>query len=120
MDFEFLIPEDARLRADISQSSNLKYVKTVMDHFDEWQCEDFSKSSLRCGLFPEGDDFDRLIERKKVEGEIPGQLRKKIPKGQEEEEERDYMHGALLLHFHADLGVRGDFEDWGTLRSMSR
>ncbi|CAA2994739.1 Hypothetical predicted protein [Olea europaea subsp. europaea] len=118
MDFEFLIPEDAQLRAHISQRSNLKYIKIVMDHFDERQREDFCNSPLgyltdvpdiqfsaqlipqlvfrtvrtekmnelwfnvqdhlmrfdleeyaavtrlRCGLFPEGDDFDRLIETK--------------------------------------------------------
>ncbi|CAA3003548.1 Hypothetical predicted protein, partial [Olea europaea subsp. europaea] len=46
MEFEFLIPEDARLRAHISQRSNLKYVKTVMDHFDERQREDFRNSPL--------------------------------------------------------------------------
>ncbi|CAA3024180.1 Hypothetical predicted protein [Olea europaea subsp. europaea] len=120
MDFEFLIPEDARLRTHISQRSNLKYVKTVMDHFDERQCEDFCNSplgylanipdiqfsaqlilqllfrtvrtekvnelwfnvqghlmkfgpqeyaavtGLRCSLFPKGDDFDQLIERKRL------------------------------------------------------
>ncbi|CAA2970390.1 Hypothetical predicted protein [Olea europaea subsp. europaea] len=99
IDFEFLIPEDARSQAHISQRSNLKYVKTVMDHFDEWQCEDFHNSplgtvrtkkvnelwfnvqdhlmrfglqeyaavmGLRCGLFPEEDDFDRLIDKKRL------------------------------------------------------
>ncbi|CAA2967199.1 Hypothetical predicted protein [Olea europaea subsp. europaea] len=120
MDFEFLIPEDAQLRAHISQRSNLKYVKIVMDHFDERQHEDFRNSplgyladipniqfsaqlilqllfrtirtekvnelwfnvqghlmrfdlqeyavvtGLRCSIFPEGDDFDRLIERKRL------------------------------------------------------
>ncbi|CAA3005419.1 Hypothetical predicted protein [Olea europaea subsp. europaea] len=120
MDFEFLILEDAWLRAHISQRSNLKYVKIVMDPFDERQREDFRNSplgyladipdiqfsaqlilqllfrtirtekvnelwfnvqghlmrfdlqvytavmGLRCGLFPEGDDFDRLIERKRL------------------------------------------------------
>ncbi|XP_022872301.1 uncharacterized protein LOC111391336 [Olea europaea var. sylvestris] len=99
MDFEFLIPEVARLRVHISQRSNFKYVKTVIDHFDERQREDFRNfplgyladvpdiqfsvqliqqlvfrivytekyaavTGLRCGLFPKGDDFDRLIERK--------------------------------------------------------
>ncbi|CAA2953456.1 LOB domain-containing protein 21 [Olea europaea subsp. europaea] len=120
MEFEFLIPEDARLRAHISQRSNLKYVKTVMDHFDERQREDFRNSplgyladipdiqfsaqlilqllfrtihtekanellfnvqghlmrfglqeyaamtGLRCGVFPVGDYFDRLIKRKRL------------------------------------------------------
>ncbi|XP_022889391.1 uncharacterized protein LOC111404893 isoform X2 [Olea europaea var. sylvestris] len=46
MEFKFRIPEDARLRAHISQRSNLKLVKTVMDHFDERQREDFRNSSL--------------------------------------------------------------------------
>ncbi|CAA3023368.1 Hypothetical predicted protein [Olea europaea subsp. europaea] len=46
MGFEFLIPKDTRLRAHISQRSNLKYVKIVMGHFDERQCEDFRNSPL--------------------------------------------------------------------------
>ncbi|CAA3027621.1 Hypothetical predicted protein [Olea europaea subsp. europaea] len=46
MEFEFRISKDARLWAHISQRSNLKYVKTVMDHFDEQQREDFCNSSL--------------------------------------------------------------------------
>ncbi|CAA2997842.1 Hypothetical predicted protein [Olea europaea subsp. europaea] len=117
MEFEFRIPEDARLRAHISQRNNLKYVKIVMNHFDEQQRQDFRNSplgylvevldiqfsaqqiqqlvfrtvrtdkvnelwfnvqghlmrfdlqeyalvtGLRCGVFPEGDDFDRLLQR---------------------------------------------------------
>ncbi|CAA3016604.1 Hypothetical predicted protein [Olea europaea subsp. europaea] len=124
MDFELLIPEDAWLRAHISQRNNLKYVKIVMDHFDERQREDFRNSplryladvpdiqlsaqlilqlvfrtvrtekvnelwfnvqghlmrfslqeytavtGLRCGLFSEGDDFDRLIERKRLKERV--------------------------------------------------
>ncbi|CAA2995452.1 Hypothetical predicted protein [Olea europaea subsp. europaea] len=46
MEFEFLILEDVRLRVHISQRSNLKYMKIVVDHFDERQHEDFSNSSL--------------------------------------------------------------------------
>ncbi|CAA2996729.1 Hypothetical predicted protein [Olea europaea subsp. europaea] len=119
MEFEFRISEDARLRAHISQRSNLKYTKTVMDHFDERQREDFRNSSLgylaevsdiqfsaqliqqlvfrtvrtdkvyelwfsmqghlmrfslqksalvmglRCGAFPEGVEYDRLLERRR-------------------------------------------------------
>ncbi|CAA3013029.1 Hypothetical predicted protein [Olea europaea subsp. europaea] len=134
MDFEFLIPEDARLRAHISQRSNLKYVKTVMDHFDERQREDFRNSPLgyladildiqfsaqlilqllfrtirtekvnelwfnvqgylmrfglqeyaavtrlRCGVFPEGDDFDGLIERKRLKERYFKSNDKAIPK----------------------------------------
>ncbi|CAA3030201.1 Hypothetical predicted protein [Olea europaea subsp. europaea] len=120
MEFEFRIPKDVRLRAHISQRNNLKYVKIVMDHFDEWQCQDFRNSTLgylaevpniqfsaqliqelvfrivctdkvnelwfnvqghlmrfdlqeyalmtglRCGVSPEGDDFDRLIQRTRL------------------------------------------------------
>ncbi|CAA3031462.1 Hypothetical predicted protein [Olea europaea subsp. europaea] len=46
MEFKFRISKDARLWVHISQRSNLKYVKTVMDHFDERQWEDFHNSSL--------------------------------------------------------------------------
>ncbi|CAA2949041.1 Hypothetical predicted protein [Olea europaea subsp. europaea] len=120
MEFKFLIPEDAWLRAHISQRSNLKYVKIVIDHFDERQREDFRNFSLgyltevpniqfsvqliqqlvfrsictekvnelwfnvqghimrfdlqkyalvmglRCGLFPESNNFDQLIERRRL------------------------------------------------------
>ncbi|CAA2964987.1 EID1-like F-box protein 3 [Olea europaea subsp. europaea] len=38
MDFEYLVPKNARLRAHISQRSNLRYVKTVLEHFDDRQC----------------------------------------------------------------------------------
>ncbi|CAA3000838.1 Hypothetical predicted protein [Olea europaea subsp. europaea] len=44
MEFDFCISEDARLRAHISQRNYLKYVNTVMDHFDNRQCEDFHNS----------------------------------------------------------------------------
>ncbi|CAA2993044.1 Hypothetical predicted protein [Olea europaea subsp. europaea] len=120
MEFEFRIPKSARLRTHISQRSNLKYVKTVMDHFDERHREDFRNSSLgymvdvpdiqfsvqliqqlvfrtirtdklyelwfsvqghlmrfslheyalvtglRCGAFPEGAEFDQLLERRRL------------------------------------------------------
>ncbi|CAA2970027.1 Hypothetical predicted protein [Olea europaea subsp. europaea] len=46
MEFEFCIPKEVRLRAHISQHSNLKLVKTLMDYFDERQPEDFRNSSL--------------------------------------------------------------------------
>ncbi|CAA2998710.1 Hypothetical predicted protein, partial [Olea europaea subsp. europaea] len=46
MEFEFLILEYARLWAYISQRSNLKYVKTVLEHFDERKHEDFRNSCL--------------------------------------------------------------------------
>ncbi|CAA2957079.1 Hypothetical predicted protein [Olea europaea subsp. europaea] len=120
MKFKFLNPKDARLQIHISQRSNQKYVKTMMDHFDERQREHFRSSplgylaevpdiqfsiqlilqlvfrsvytekvnelwfnvqghlmrfglheytlvtGLRCCLFSEDDDFDRLIERKRL------------------------------------------------------
>lgn len=46
MDFEWDVLENARLRAHISQCSNLKYVKRVLDHFDERQLQDFRNSCL--------------------------------------------------------------------------
>ncbi|CAA3029310.1 Hypothetical predicted protein [Olea europaea subsp. europaea] len=46
MDFEFLVPNDARLRADISQRSNLRYVKIALEHFDDQQRTDFRNSCL--------------------------------------------------------------------------
>ncbi|CAA2938467.1 Hypothetical predicted protein [Olea europaea subsp. europaea] len=118
MEFDFCIPKYARLRAHILQWNNLKYVKTVMDHFDDRQREDFCNSpfrylakvpeiqfsaqliqqlvfrtiridkvnelwfsvqgnlmrfglqeytlvtGLRCSVFPVGDDFDRVLERR--------------------------------------------------------
>ncbi|CAA3031996.1 Hypothetical predicted protein [Olea europaea subsp. europaea] len=47
MEFDFCIPKDARLLAHISQRSNLKYVKIVMDHFNDRQREDFCNSPFR-------------------------------------------------------------------------
>ncbi|CAA3027512.1 Hypothetical predicted protein [Olea europaea subsp. europaea] len=41
MDFEYLVPKNARLRAHISQRSNLRYVKTDLEHFDDRQRTDF-------------------------------------------------------------------------------
>ncbi|CAA2992940.1 Hypothetical predicted protein [Olea europaea subsp. europaea] len=46
MDFEYLVPKNARLRANISQRSNLRYVKTVLEHFDDRQRTDFLNSCL--------------------------------------------------------------------------
>ncbi|CAA2967557.1 Hypothetical predicted protein [Olea europaea subsp. europaea] len=46
MDFEYLVPKNARLRAHISQRSNLRYVKTVLEHFNERQRTDFCNSCL--------------------------------------------------------------------------
>ncbi|CAA2966692.1 Hypothetical predicted protein [Olea europaea subsp. europaea] len=41
MEFQFLVPENVRLPVRISQRSNLKYIKTVMDNFDDRLRADF-------------------------------------------------------------------------------
>ncbi|CAA2966458.1 Hypothetical predicted protein [Olea europaea subsp. europaea] len=46
MDFEYLVLKNAQLRAHISQRSNLRYVKTVLEHFDDRQRTDFRNSCL--------------------------------------------------------------------------
>ncbi|CAA2938502.1 Hypothetical predicted protein [Olea europaea subsp. europaea] len=79
MEFEFRIPEDARLLTHISQRSNLKLMKTVIDHFDKQQWEDFRNSflrylakeyalvtGLRCDAFLEGAEYERLLERRRL------------------------------------------------------
>ncbi|CAA3002373.1 Hypothetical predicted protein [Olea europaea subsp. europaea] len=109
MEFEFLIPEDAQLRAHIFQRSNLKYVKTVMDHIDERQHEDFRNSPL--GYLADIPDIQfsaQLILQLLFRTIRTEKIWKKIRKGQEEEGERDYMHGSRLPHHHTSLGVRGD------------
>ncbi|CAA2995579.1 Hypothetical predicted protein [Olea europaea subsp. europaea] len=111
MEFDYCIQEEARLRAHISQRSNLKYVKTVMDVFDDRQRDEFRNSpfgylaelvfrtirtdkvnelwfnvqgnmmrfglqeyilvtGLRCGVFPEGDEFDRVLERRRLKERV--------------------------------------------------
>ncbi|CAA2967025.1 Hypothetical predicted protein [Olea europaea subsp. europaea] len=142
MEFDYCIPKEARLRAHISQRSNLKYVKTVMDVFDDRQRDEFRNSpfgylaevaeiqfsaqliqqlvfrtirtdkvnklwfkvqgnmmrfglqeytlvtGLRRGVFPEGDEFDRVLERRRLKesrlsafaARIPGFLGKEILK----------------------------------------
>ncbi|CAA2998341.1 Hypothetical predicted protein, partial [Olea europaea subsp. europaea] len=120
IEFDYCIPEEARLWAHISQRSNLKYVKTVIDLFNDRQRDEFRNSpfeylaevaeiqfstqliqqlvfrtirtdkvnklwfnvqgnmmrfdlqeytlvtGLRCGVFREGDEFDRVLERAHV------------------------------------------------------
>lgn len=120
MEFDYCIPKEARLRAHISQRSNLKYVKTVMDVFDDRQHDEFRNSpfgylaevaeiqfsaqliqqlvfrtirtdkvnelwfkvqgnmmrfglqeytlvtGLRRGVFSEGDEFDRVLKRRRL------------------------------------------------------
>ncbi|CAA2955917.1 Hypothetical predicted protein [Olea europaea subsp. europaea] len=46
MEFQFLVPENVRLPARISQRSNLKYIKIVMDNFDDRLRADFRDSCL--------------------------------------------------------------------------
>ncbi|CAA2996231.1 Hypothetical predicted protein [Olea europaea subsp. europaea] len=46
MDFESLVPENARLRGYVSQRSNMRYIKIVVKHFDERQRADFRNSCL--------------------------------------------------------------------------
>ncbi|CAA3013648.1 Hypothetical predicted protein [Olea europaea subsp. europaea] len=46
MDFEPLVPENARLRGHVSQRSNLRYIKTVLEHVDERQREEFRNACL--------------------------------------------------------------------------
>ncbi|CAA2944832.1 transcription factor MYB44-like [Olea europaea subsp. europaea] len=124
MEFDYCIPEETRLRAHISQRSNLKYVKTVMDVFDDRQRDEFRNSpfrylaevaeiqfsaqliqqlvfrtirtdkvnelwfnvqgnmmrfglqeytlvtGLRCGVFPKGDEFDRVLERRRLKERV--------------------------------------------------
>ncbi|CAA2938469.1 Hypothetical predicted protein [Olea europaea subsp. europaea] len=116
--------EEVRLRAHISQRSNLKYVKTVMDLFDDRLRDEFRNSpfgylaevaeiqfsaqliqqlvfrtirtdkvnelwfnvqgnmmrfglqeytlvmGLRYGVFPEGDEFDRVLERRRLKERV--------------------------------------------------
>ncbi|CAA2971828.1 Hypothetical predicted protein [Olea europaea subsp. europaea] len=63
MDFQFLVPKNVRLPARISQRSNLKYIKTVMDNFDDRLRADFRDSCL--GFLtdvPEIQFFAQLIQ----------------------------------------------------------
>ncbi|CAA2956261.1 Hypothetical predicted protein [Olea europaea subsp. europaea] len=125
MEFDYCIPEEARLQAHILQRSNLKYVKIVMDLFDDRQRDEFQNSpfgylaevaeiqfsaqliqqlvfrtirtdkvnelwfnvqgnmmrfglqeytlvtGLRCGVFSEGDEFDRVLERRRLKERTP-------------------------------------------------
>ncbi|CAA2933634.1 Hypothetical predicted protein [Olea europaea subsp. europaea] len=181
MEFDYCIPEEARLRAHISQRSNLKYVKTVMDVFDDRQRDEFRNSpfgylaevaeiqfsaqliqqlvfrtirtdkvnelwfnvqgnmmrfglqeytlvtGLRCGVFPKGDEFDRVLERRRLKesrlsafaARIPGFLGKEISEGEEEAREGGYVHYSWISHCHAGLGVRDSSRDWGMFWSES-
>ncbi|CAA2970279.1 Hypothetical predicted protein [Olea europaea subsp. europaea] len=79
MNFESLVPKNARLRGHISQKSNLRYVKKVVKHFDERQREDFRNSclgfgiqeyalvtGLRCGLLPDDNVMERVLDKRRL------------------------------------------------------
>ncbi|CAA3019852.1 Hypothetical predicted protein [Olea europaea subsp. europaea] len=88
MKFQFLVPENVRLPARISQRSNLKYIKTVMDNFDDRLRADFRDSclgfladghltrfrlqeytiitGLHAGSFPEGDRYTKALEKRRL------------------------------------------------------
>ncbi|CAA3023209.1 Hypothetical predicted protein [Olea europaea subsp. europaea] len=63
MEFQFLVPENARLPARISQRSNLKYIKTVIEHLDDRLRADFRNSCLGfLADVPEIQFFAQLIQ----------------------------------------------------------
>ncbi|CAA2961526.1 Hypothetical predicted protein [Olea europaea subsp. europaea] len=93
MEFQFWVPENVRLPARISQRSNLKYIKTVMDNLDDRLRADFCNSclgfladvleiqfstqliqaseyaiftGLHAGSFPEGDWYTKALEKRRL------------------------------------------------------
>ncbi|CAA2960221.1 Hypothetical predicted protein [Olea europaea subsp. europaea] len=63
IEFQFLVPENVRLPARISQWSNLKYIKTVMENFDDRLRADFRYSCLGFLVdVPEIQFFAQLIQ----------------------------------------------------------
>ncbi|CAA3028901.1 Hypothetical predicted protein [Olea europaea subsp. europaea] len=60
MNFEPLVPENARLRGHIPQRNNLRYVKIVVKYFDERQREDFRNSCL--GFLSELSDLQFSVQ----------------------------------------------------------
>ncbi|CAA3011329.1 Hypothetical predicted protein [Olea europaea subsp. europaea] len=117
MEFEFCISKDARLRAHISQQSNFKYVKTVMDHFDERQRDDFRNSSL--GYPAEVLDIQFSVQ-------LIQQLMFRTVRTDKVYELWFSMQGHLmrfgLLEYVlvTNMGVRGAFGGWGTFCSVNR
>ncbi|CAA2980417.1 transcription factor bHLH128-like [Olea europaea subsp. europaea] len=81
----------------------------VQGHLMRFGLQEYAAvTGLRCGVFPEGNDFDRLIERKKLKERYfksNDKIWKKIRKGQEEEGKRDYMHDSRLPHRHASTHI---------------
>ncbi|CAA2979702.1 Hypothetical predicted protein [Olea europaea subsp. europaea] len=79
LDFEPLVSENARLWGHISHGSNMHYLKTVVEHFDERQREDFGNSclrfdiqeyalvtGLRCGLFLDDNVMERVLDKRRL------------------------------------------------------
>ncbi|CAA2989622.1 Hypothetical predicted protein [Olea europaea subsp. europaea] len=126
MEFEFLISKDAWLRAHISQRSNLKYMKTVMDHFDERQREDFRNSSLRyLAEVPDIQFSVQLIQQlvfRSVRTEKVHELWFNVQGYLVRFGLQEYalVTGLRCGLFPESLGVRGDFGDWGMLRLIHR
>ncbi|CAA2967472.1 Hypothetical predicted protein [Olea europaea subsp. europaea] len=78
MEFDFCIPEDKRLRAHISQRSNLKTIRTdkvnelwfnVQGNLMKFGLQEYTLvTRLRYSVFPKGDDFDQVLERRRFRG----------------------------------------------------
>ncbi|CAA2968453.1 Hypothetical predicted protein [Olea europaea subsp. europaea] len=63
MEFQFWVPKNAQLHARISQRSNLKYIKMVIEHFDDRLRADFRNSCLEFLVdVPEIQFFAQLIQ----------------------------------------------------------
>ncbi|CAA3015891.1 Hypothetical predicted protein [Olea europaea subsp. europaea] len=90
MDFEYLVPKNARLRAHISQQSDLRYVKTVLEHFNDQQCTDFRRKFV---------DATKKKE-KAVTYTVHG-----------------FPIAMQFLFAVRDLGIRGNARNWGSVCS---
>ncbi|CAA3025776.1 Hypothetical predicted protein [Olea europaea subsp. europaea] len=93
MEFQFWVLENAWLPARISQQSNLKYIKTVIEHLDDRLRADFRNSchgfladvletqffaqliqtleyaiviGLHAGSFTEGDRYTKALEKRRL------------------------------------------------------
>ncbi|CAA2982014.1 Hypothetical predicted protein [Olea europaea subsp. europaea] len=123
MDFEYLVSKNARLRAHISQRSNLRYVKIVLEHFDDRQHTNFRNSCL--GFLFEVRDLQfstqliqqlvfRCIRTEKgceIWFKVQGHLAR-ISCG---ELEKAFLR--LLTPGQIDLGIRGNARNWGSICS---
>ncbi|CAA3019901.1 Hypothetical predicted protein [Olea europaea subsp. europaea] len=66
MNFEYLVSKNARLRAHISPQSNLRHVKTVLEHFDDRQRTDFRNSCLGFLSEPQQRTYDAFFKNIKL------------------------------------------------------